>query len=73
MFKMKKNIFENRFVILELGVLALIMGVMLVNPTLTGNIISTKKTSFINPLTIIGLCLNVCAIILFTYLLNKKK
>lgn len=69
---MKKNIFESKLVVLGFGVLALIIGIMLINPSLTGNIIS-KKTSFINPLTIIGLGLNVCAIILFTYLLNKKK
>ncbi len=69
---MKKNFFENKILVLEFAVLSLISGIMLISPNLTGNIIS-QKTSFINPLTIIGLMLNVCSIILFAYLINKRK
>lgn len=69
---MKKEFFENKIIVLEFAILSLLAGIMLISPNLTGNIIS-QKTSFINPLTIIGLGLNICSIILFAYLINKKR
>ena len=72
LYKMKKeNLFKTRKTVTIFAITALIGGFLFLSPSITGGFILESSDSF-NPLSIIGLLLIGCAIVLAAYSLKKK-
>lgn len=67
----EENFLKKKSVIASFAVIALAGGFLFINKDITGNIILSSKYSF-NLLSIIGLLLIVCSVILGAYSIWKK-
>jgi len=68
----QKNILlKRRKIVASFAMVALIGGFLFLSPSITGGFILEKSDSF-NPLSLIGLVLIGCAIVLAAYSLKKK-
>ena len=71
-YKMKnENPFKNRKTIAIFGIAALISGFLFLSPSMTGGFILESSNSF-NPLSLIGLLLIGCSIVLAVYSFKKR-
>ena len=72
LYKMKKeNILKTKKISTIFGIIALIGGFLFLSPSMTGRFILESVDSF-NPLSLIGLLLIGCAIVLAAYAIKKK-
>jgi len=69
--KQKENLLKNKKVVASFAIAALIGGFLFLNPSLTGSAISIQETP-LNLLSLIGILLIACAIVLAAYSLKKK-
>ncbi len=67
----KENIFKTKKAATIFAIVALIGGFLFLSPKITGNVVLENANSF-NPLSLIGLVLVGCAIVLAAYSLKKK-
>ena len=67
----KENILKTKKVATIFAIIALITGFLFLSPGITGGVISEGADSF-NSLSLIGLILIGCTIVLATYALKKK-
>ena len=67
----KRNWLKRRRIVAGFGMAALIGGFLFLSPSITGGSILESSDSF-NPLSLIGLVLIGCAIVLAAYSLKKK-
>jgi len=67
----KENILKTKKATTIFAILALIGGFLFLSPSITGGFILEKSDSF-SPLSLIGLVLIGCSIVLATYSLKKK-
>jgi len=67
----KENILKTRKAATLFAVIALISGFLFLSPSITGGFILERSDSF-SPLSLIGLLLIGCAIVLAAYSLKKK-
>lgn len=67
----KENLFKKRKTITLFAIVALIGGFLFLSPNITGGFILEEANSF-SLLSLIGLLLISCAIVLATYSLKKK-
>ena len=63
--------FKTKKVIASFAIIALVGGALFLNHSITGNIILSDKYSF-NLVSLIGLLLVLCAVILGAYLIKKN-
>ena len=67
----KENILKTKKVATIFAITALISGFLFLSPSITGGVILEKSNSF-SPLSLIGLLLIGCSIVLAAYSLKKK-
>ena len=67
----KESFFKTRKAIASLAIVALIGGFLFLNRSITGNIILDSENSF-SLLSLIGILLISCSVILGAYALKKK-
>lgn len=67
----KINFFKTRKLTISFAIIALIGGFLFLNKGITGNIILSNKYSF-DLVSLIGLALVVCAVVLGVYTIKKK-
>jgi len=67
----KENFFKTRKTTVSFAIIALITGFLFLNRSITGNVILNNENSF-SLLSLIGLLLIACSVILGVYALKKK-
>lgn len=67
----KENFFKTRKATVSFALMALVGGFLFLNQSITGNIILDSENSF-NLVSLMGLLLIACSIILGAYSLKKK-
>ena len=70
--KTKEKFSERKAIVGSFAVISLVSGVSLFNQKLSGNVILSKTTNALNPLSLLGSALIVCSIIFFAYLFKRK-
>jgi len=68
---MKKNWMKKRGVLAIFSIIALIGGILFLDPSITGNLIFEKKIQF-NLISLIGIALVICSIIIALYSIKNK-
>ena len=68
---MKTNWMKKRKIIAMFSIVALIGGILFLDPNITGNLILEKKIRF-NFISLIGILLVTCSVILASYSIIKK-
>jgi len=67
----KENLFKTRKTATIFAIIALIGGFLFLSPSITGGFILKSSNSF-NPLSLVGLLLIGCAIVLAAYSIKKR-
>lgn len=67
-----ENFFKRKHTIVAFALIALIGGIIFLDPTITGNAILGGKIHF-NLLSFIGILLIICSIILAVYSIKNRK